>query len=83
MLHICIPNCITVLNIKFVFFFQLTEYMQHPEVHANNKTLAKKTIDFLRHEMGMVANYGIHPITKKQICVYSVESTDVGTTFME
>jgi len=57
--------------------------MQHPEVHANNKTLATKTIDFLRHQMGMVANYGVHPITKKQICVYSVENTDIGNTSVE
>lgn len=64
-------------------WMKLTEFMQHPEVHSNNKTLAEKTIDFLRHEMGMVINYGIHPITKKQICVYSVENTDVGTTFVE
>ena len=57
--------------------------MQHPEVHANNKTLAKKTADFLRHQMGMVANYAIHPLSKKEICVYSVENTNVGTTFTE
>lgn len=57
--------------------------MQHPEVHANNKTLATKTIDFLQHQMGMVVNYGIHPITKKQICVYSVENTDIGNTSVE
>lgn len=57
--------------------------MQHPEVHANNKTLATKTIDFLQHQMGMVVNYAIHPITKKQICVYSVENTNIGTTSTE
>jgi len=57
--------------------------MQHPEVHANNKTLATKTINFLQHQMGMVANYGIHPISKKQICVYSVENTDIGNTSVE
>lgn len=53
--------------------------MQHPEVHENNKFLTKKTIEFLQHEMGMVANYEIHPLTKKQICVYGIENTDIGT----
>jgi len=62
--------------------------MQHPEVHANNKTLATKTVDFLRHQMGIVVNHGIHPITKKQICVYSVENigdttTDIRDTSVE
>lgn len=65
---------------KLNLFFQLSEFMQHPEVHANNKVLATKTIDFLRHQMGMVVNYGIHPITKKHICVYSVENTEIGDT---
>ncbi|XP_050455242.1 uncharacterized protein LOC126853482 [Cataglyphis hispanica] len=60
-------------------WMKLTEFMQHPEVHANNKYLMKKIIDFLQHEMGMVANYEVHPITKKQICVYGIENTDVGT----
>lgn len=57
--------------------------MQHPEVHANNKILATKTIDFFRHRMGMIVNYGIHPITKKQICVYSIEHIDIGDTSVE
>jgi len=61
----------------------LSEFLQHPEVHANNKTLAMKTVNFLQHQMGMVANYGIHPITKKQICVYSVEKTNIETTSIE
>jgi len=57
--------------------------MQHPEVHANNKTLAAKTINFLQHQMGIVANYEIHPITKKQICVYNVQNTDIENTSVE
>lgn len=56
-----------------LLFFQLSDFMEHPEVHANNKTFATKTAEFLRHQMGMVVNYGSHPITKKQICVYSVD----------
>lgn len=54
--------------------------MQHPEVHVNNKTFATKTADFLRHQMGMVVNYGSHPITKKQICVYSMENVNIEAT---
>ncbi|KYN42320.1 Lactosylceramide 4-alpha-galactosyltransferase [Trachymyrmex septentrionalis] len=64
-------------------WMKLSDFMQHPEVHANNKTLAAKTIDFLEHQMGIVANYGIHPITKKQICVYSVQNTDIKNKFPE
>ncbi|XP_018313109.1 uncharacterized protein [Mycetomoellerius zeteki] len=64
-------------------WMKLSDFMQHPEVHTNNKTLAAKTIDFLQHQMGIVANYGIHPITKKQICVYSVQNTNIGNTSVE
>ncbi|XP_020294816.1 nudix hydrolase 7 [Pseudomyrmex gracilis] len=64
-------------------WMKLSEFQQHPEVHTNNKTLATKTINFLRHRMGMVANYGVHPITKKQICVYSVEDTNAETTSVD
>ncbi|XP_067203110.1 nucleoside diphosphate-linked moiety X motif 6 isoform X1 [Linepithema humile] len=64
-------------------WMKLSEFLQHPEVHANNKTLATKTVNFLQHQMGMVANYGIHPITKKQICVYSVENTNIEPTSIE
>ncbi|XP_012536564.1 nucleoside diphosphate-linked moiety X motif 6 isoform X2 [Monomorium pharaonis] len=64
-------------------WMKLNEFMQHPEVHANNKILATKTIDFLQHQMGMVVNYGVHPITKKKICVYSIENTDIGNTSVE
>ncbi|KAL0130833.1 hypothetical protein PUN28_002445 [Cardiocondyla obscurior] len=64
-------------------WMKLSEFMQHPEVHANNKTLATKTIAFLQQQMGMVVNYGVHPITKKEICVYSVEKTDLGDTYVE
>lgn len=77
-------ECYIIVSIyKRPLFFQLSEFMQHPEVHANNKTLATKTIDFLRHQMGMVTNYAIHPLTKKQICVYSVENTEIGDTSVE
>ncbi|EZA56407.1 hypothetical protein DMN91_009843 [Ooceraea biroi] len=64
-------------------WMKLNEFMQHPEVHANNKTLVTKTVDFLRHQMGMVVNYGTHPVTKKQICVYSVENANIGTASTE
>ncbi|XP_011641826.1 nudix hydrolase 7 [Pogonomyrmex barbatus] len=64
-------------------WMKVNEFMQHSEVHANNKILATKTIEFLRHQMGMVANYGVHPITKKQICVYSVENTNVESSSVE
>lgn len=57
--------------------------MQHPEVHTNNKLLATKTMAFLQHQMGMVVNYGVHPITKTQISVYSIEDTNIGTRSIE
>jgi len=84
MCSIYIPKCcITVSIYKLLLFFQLSDFMQHPEVHANNKTLAAKTINFLQHQMGIVANYEIHPITKKQICVYNVQNTDIENTSVE
>ncbi|XP_032663637.1 nucleoside diphosphate-linked moiety X motif 6 isoform X1 [Odontomachus brunneus] len=64
-------------------WMKLSEFMQHPEVHVNNKTFATKTVDFLRHQMGMVVNYGRHPITKKQICVYSMENVNIEAASVE
>lgn len=57
--------------------------MEHPEVHVINKVFAAKTIDFLKHQMGMVVNYGIQPTTKKQICVYNVENINSEATSVE
>ncbi|XP_014487839.1 PREDICTED: nucleoside diphosphate-linked moiety X motif 6 [Dinoponera quadriceps] len=54
-------------------WMKLSEFMEHPEIHAHNKTLATKTVEFLGHQMGMVVNYENHPITQKEIHIYSVD----------
>ncbi|XP_015179529.1 PREDICTED: nudix hydrolase 7 isoform X1 [Polistes dominula] len=55
-------------------WIKLNEYLYHPEVHENNRLLAKKMIEFLKNPIGITAEHGIHPITKKPLCVYSIST---------
>ncbi|XP_066592310.1 uncharacterized protein [Prorops nasuta] len=64
-------------EISECMWMKLDEYAQHPEVHNNNKTFAKHMQDFLKHKMGITVEYGIHPITKKPICVYSINHVKI------
>lgn len=55
-------------------WIKLDEYLQHPQVHENNRILAKKMIEFLKNPLGITVDHGIHPITKKPLCVYSIST---------
>lgn len=57
-------------------WIKLEEYMKHPQVHENNRLLAKKMMQFLENPIGITVEHGIHPITKKPLCVYSISMTE-------
>ncbi|XP_076170058.1 uncharacterized protein LOC143148063 isoform X3 [Ptiloglossa arizonensis] len=52
------------------------EYMEHSEVHQNNKLMAKKVFEFFKHKMGITVEYSVHPIFKKPISIYSISKID-------
>ncbi|XP_035734948.1 nudix hydrolase 7-like isoform X1 [Vespa mandarinia] len=53
-------------------WIKIDEFLQHPEVHETNRIFAKKMIEFLKNPIGITAEHGTHPITKKPICIYSI-----------
>ncbi|XP_003702578.2 uncharacterized protein LOC100875788 isoform X1 [Megachile rotundata] len=53
-------------------WMKIHEYLEHSEVHDNNKMVARKMLEFLEHRMGITVEYGEHPIFKKPIAMYSI-----------
>ena len=59
-----------------LLFLQLNEYTEHPEVYETNKLVAKKMMEFFKHRMGLAVEYGVHPIIKKPISIYTISKID-------
>ncbi|XP_053974794.1 uncharacterized protein LOC128874268 [Hylaeus volcanicus] len=57
-------------------WMKFNDYMEHSEVHGNNKLIAKKMMEFCKHRMGLTVEYAVHPILKKPISVYSISKID-------
>ncbi|CAK9803869.1 Nudix hydrolase 8 [Anthophora plagiata] len=53
-------------------WMKVQDYLEHPEVHENNKLIVKKMLEFFKHRMGVTVEYALHPISQKPICVYSI-----------
>ncbi|XP_043263643.1 nudix hydrolase 7 isoform X1 [Colletes gigas] len=57
-------------------WMKFNDYVEHSEVHSNNKLLAKKMLEFLNHRMGITVEYLVHPVLKKPVSVYSISKID-------
>ncbi|XP_076379266.1 uncharacterized protein LOC143259741 [Megalopta genalis] len=57
-------------------WMKLTDYLNHSEVHANNKLVARKMLEFFEHKMGVTINYTEHPTLKKPIAMYTISKVD-------
>ncbi|XP_058808347.1 uncharacterized protein LOC131673959 [Phymastichus coffea] len=56
-------------------WMKLDEFLSHPHVHDNNRLLASKIKEYLKHHMGLAVTRAIHPINKKPLCVYGIANT--------
>lgn len=62
--------------IYFIFhdnlLLQINEYIKHPEVHENNRMIARKMQEFFKHRMGLTVEHAMHPIVKRPVSVYTI-----------
>ncbi|XP_076646111.1 uncharacterized protein LOC143355287 [Halictus rubicundus] len=57
-------------------WMKLSEYVEHPEVHTNNKLVARKMLEFFDHKIGFTVEYARHPTLKKPISMYTMSKVD-------
>ncbi|XP_076243138.1 uncharacterized protein LOC143184642 [Calliopsis andreniformis] len=53
-------------------WMKIDEYIKNSEVNENNKIIARKMSEFLKHRMGLSLEHSVHPIVKKPVCIYSI-----------
>ncbi|KZC13923.1 Nudix hydrolase 8 [Dufourea novaeangliae] len=53
-------------------WMKLTTYLEHSEVHENNKLVARKMLEFFEHRMGITIQYEQHPVLKKRMAIYTL-----------
>jgi len=56
--------------------------MQYPEMQDEN-IIAKSVKYFWRNQTGLVVSYMTHPITKKQVSLYTIQNIDIENTSTE
>ena len=50
----------------------MEEFISHPNVHKNNRSLAQRVLEYLNHKTGIFMTTEIHPLTKKPIHIFSI-----------
>ncbi|XP_076763982.1 uncharacterized protein LOC143431272 [Xylocopa sonorina] len=57
-------------------WMKVSDYLEHSEVHENNKLIARKVLEFFKHRMGIAVQHELHSITNKPICIYNISKID-------
>ncbi|CAH0388962.1 unnamed protein product [Bemisia tabaci] len=62
-------------EIEDCVWMKIDEYLNHPEVHINNKFFVQKYVENKKNNVAFIGKKSHHPVTKKEQYIFAIEST--------